>query len=169
MQNRYDFILGLVKEAGWKLKEYVNTRVETTFKNENPLDQSRRTVAAQHGGTASKLSYHLGVVATASGDGLDDARAGRGSGSVVEKSSSMRARPVVSLQCSQTGNGPVCKGAHPVLVLPVFSGSLEVARRRTAKRSEPSAVGWNHRSVRGGFSGFRSKRPSGPSRSDGLF
>jgi len=38
MQNRYDFILGLVKEAGWKLQEYVSKDLEVSFKNNNPLD-----------------------------------------------------------------------------------------------------------------------------------
>lgn len=38
MQNRYDFILGLVKEAGWKLQEYVHTDIEKSFKDGNPLD-----------------------------------------------------------------------------------------------------------------------------------
>ncbi|MBX4189047.1 inositol monophosphatase [Candidatus Parcubacteria bacterium] len=38
MQNRYEFILGLVKEAGWKLKEYTGQKVETDTKNNNPLD-----------------------------------------------------------------------------------------------------------------------------------
>jgi myo-inositol-1(or 4)-monophosphatase len=38
MQNRYDFILGLVKEAGLKLQVYKNQVIETSFKNDNPLD-----------------------------------------------------------------------------------------------------------------------------------
>jgi myo-inositol-1(or 4)-monophosphatase len=38
MNSRYDFILGLVKEAGWKLQKYVHTDIETSFKNDNPLD-----------------------------------------------------------------------------------------------------------------------------------
>ncbi len=38
MQNRYDFILKLVKEAGDSLLNYHNKQIEVSFKNGDPLD-----------------------------------------------------------------------------------------------------------------------------------